>query len=76
MTEVINVPVEALHQQEFIKGRKISFGVFTKMLDALVTAHGRSIGVLFNNEKIMIDDIVVDGDHSTIEGYLYEQEIN
>lgn len=72
--EPITVPIEALHQQEFKQGRRISFGIFTKLLDALVTAHGRSAGVFFSNEKILIDNIEVDGGYATIEGTIYEQE--
>jgi hypothetical protein len=76
ISEPIRVPIEALHQQEFKQNRRISFGIWTKLLDSLVTAHGRSIGVFHNNEKIRIDDIIVDGDYSTIDGVIYEQEIN
>jgi hypothetical protein len=74
--ELLPVPIEALHQQEFKKGRQITFGIMTRLLDTIVTAQGRSNGMFFNNEKIMIDDIIVDGEYSTIAGTLYEQEKN
>lgn len=72
----IRVPIEALHTQEFKRDREIIFGIPTKMIAALVTAHLRNVGILFHNETIVIKDIEVSGDYSEIDGEIFRQENN
>jgi hypothetical protein len=62
--------------QEFKKDRDIRFGVPCSMIAALVTAHGRNIGIFLPNEKIEIKDIEVSNDYAEIEGFIFRQESN
>lgn len=76
MNDNVRVPIEALHTPEFKKNRNLIFGIPTKMIAALVTAHLRNVGILFQNEMIVIKDIDVDQDYSEIDGEIYRQETN
>lgn len=72
----IRVPIEALHTQEFKKDRRLVFGIPTDMIAALVTAHGRNVGIFNHNEKIVIKDITVEDNYAEIDGVIYRQENN
>jgi hypothetical protein len=74
--ERLFVPIASLQTQEFKKDRDVSFGFMTKLLDAFLTSHGRSVGVFLENEKIQIHNIEVNKEHSVIDGTIYRQESN
>lgn len=61
-------------EEKFLK--RIKLGMLTGWLSSLVTQHGRNIGALFPNERIEVQNIVIDGDISVVGGSIYRQESN
>ena len=74
MLDEVRVPVEALHVQDYKKVRDLIFGLPTDIIASLVTAHGRSMGIFGQNEKIVINTISADRDYAEIDGSIFKQE--
>ncbi len=72
----LRVPIANYKTPEYKKDRTITFGIFTSILEGLITAHGRSMGVFLQNEKLKLESINIEDDYSEIVGAIYKQENN
>lgn len=68
-------PARVTHVSEFKRDRDITVGIRTGILDAFLTGYGRSIGVLFPNEKIAVDSIDIQGQASVVDGVIHKQDV-
>lgn len=60
----------------FKKKSDVRIGLSTEILEDVVTSHSKKIGNIKGNERIVIDEVLVDGDETWITGELQEEEIN
>ena len=68
-------PIRVTHVSEFKRDRDITVGIRTGILNAFLTGYGKSIGVLFPNEKVEVKEIDVQGEASVVSGEIQKQEM-